>query len=239
MLNRKNNSRSKGKTFAFRGLLTCGYCGSLITAEIKKGRYIYYHCTKGKECPQNWWREEELDKRFADELGRFTLNEKLREWTRRGLLESHREEEEHIKNQLKLLRSEQSRCENKLHALYDDKLAGTIDQEFFQSEFNQTKQRQQEIRTEIERLETRNLNYIEEGLRLLELVQNIKNVYLRADIEGKAKILRLMLSNCTLKDVSIRFYWNSPFDLLVNLGRSNVRGERGVSNPQPLDPRSS
>jgi hypothetical protein len=36
--------------FAFSGLITCGHCGCALVGEIKKGRYIYYHCTgyKGK-----------------------------------------------------------------------------------------------------------------------------------------------------------------------------------------------
>ncbi len=101
---------------------------------------------------------------------------------------------------------------------------------FFESEFRQTKQRQADIKREIERLEAKNLNYMEEGLRILELMQSIKNVYLKADMEDKAKILRLLLQNCTLKGVNIRFYWNSPFDLLIKLGQTNKRGERGVSN---------
>ena len=65
---------------------------------------------------------------------------------------------------------------------------------------------------------------MEEGLRILELMQSIKNVYIKADMEDKAKILRLLLQNCTLKGVNIRFYWNSPFDLLIKLGQTNKRG---------------
>jgi hypothetical protein len=45
----------------FHGLVFCGHCGCALTAEIKKGRYVYYHCTgyKGK-CPEKYVREEEM-----------------------------------------------------------------------------------------------------------------------------------------------------------------------------------
>ena len=45
----------------------CGECGCSITAEIKKGRYIYYHCTfdKGK-CGGSYVREEELERQFGE-----------------------------------------------------------------------------------------------------------------------------------------------------------------------------
>jgi len=43
------------------GLLTCAKCGCSMTAEIKKRRYVYYHCTnfRGK-CPNTYIREEAL-----------------------------------------------------------------------------------------------------------------------------------------------------------------------------------
>ena len=47
--------------FAFSGLIACGHCGCALVGEIKKGRYVYYHCTgyKGK-CPEPYTREEVL-----------------------------------------------------------------------------------------------------------------------------------------------------------------------------------
>src|SRR6266498_4722370 len=35
-------------TWAFQGLVSCGHCGCALTAEIKKERYIYYHCAGNK-----------------------------------------------------------------------------------------------------------------------------------------------------------------------------------------------
>jgi hypothetical protein len=31
--------------FAFSGLIVCGHCGCSVVGEIKKRRYVYYHCT--------------------------------------------------------------------------------------------------------------------------------------------------------------------------------------------------
>ena len=76
---------------------------------------------------------------------------------------------------------------------------------------------------------------MEEGPRILELVQDIKNTYVKAKLEDKAKILKILSSNCTLKGVSVTFHWNKPFDILFKLGQSKEKGERGVLNSQPLD----
>jgi site-specific DNA recombinase len=31
--------------YAFAGVISCGRCGCAMTAELKKQRYLYYHCT--------------------------------------------------------------------------------------------------------------------------------------------------------------------------------------------------
>jgi hypothetical protein len=52
--------------FAFSGFVRCGHCGCQLVGELKKGRYVYYHCTghKGK-CPERYTREEVM----LDQLG--------------------------------------------------------------------------------------------------------------------------------------------------------------------------
>ncbi|MCK5680182.1 recombinase family protein, partial [bacterium] len=51
----RRRTRHQKHDWAFRGLLTCGHCGCALTAEIKKGKYVYYHCTGNKgKCPEKW-----------------------------------------------------------------------------------------------------------------------------------------------------------------------------------------
>jgi hypothetical protein len=68
VLDGRHAKRPKKRThdFAFAGLITCGHCGCAMVGEIKKGRYVYYHCTgyKGK-CPEPYTREEVLEKNFT------------------------------------------------------------------------------------------------------------------------------------------------------------------------------
>src|SRR5580692_6808301 len=59
-------TRKVSEGLAFSGLINCGHCGCAMVGEIKKGRYVYYHCTgyKGK-CHEPYVREEVLEGRFA------------------------------------------------------------------------------------------------------------------------------------------------------------------------------
>jgi len=67
----KKNSRANGfgkNDFKFKGLITCGYCGCLMTGEemsrsyknkkAKRAKTIYYHCTNGKRVMNPSYYEE-------------------------------------------------------------------------------------------------------------------------------------------------------------------------------------
>lgn len=43
-----NKSKKHNIDFAYTGLIRCQHCGCLLTAELKKEKYIYYHCTGNK-----------------------------------------------------------------------------------------------------------------------------------------------------------------------------------------------
>ena len=73
------------KEFAFTKLLTCGHCGSGITADdkfkkLKDGtttKYVYYGCTRGRDqkCKGGYIREEELIRQLGEIIDGADLNE--------------------------------------------------------------------------------------------------------------------------------------------------------------------
>jgi len=82
------------REFAFTKLLTCGLCGSGITAteKFKKlsdgttARYVYYGCTRSRDlhCHNRYVREEELIKNLLElleniDMNEFGLKERLKE----------------------------------------------------------------------------------------------------------------------------------------------------------------
>ncbi len=84
-LNRDQIVRSELKEFAFTKLMSCGLCGSGITAmekfkHQKNGnvhRYVYYGCTRSKDinCKCGYIREEELIEQLIKLLYKIDLNE--------------------------------------------------------------------------------------------------------------------------------------------------------------------
>ena len=64
-----NNTRRGRRDFAFSGLMSCKQCGCAVVGEIKKQRYVYYHCTGYADkcqgnpatCRRKYVREEALE----------------------------------------------------------------------------------------------------------------------------------------------------------------------------------
>ena len=81
----QNIVRMEPKEFAFTRLMTCGLCGSGISADEKfkkqqngnVHRYIYYGCTKFKDkhCPCGYIKEEDLIEQLANILDTVSLDE--------------------------------------------------------------------------------------------------------------------------------------------------------------------
>ncbi len=85
-LKRDRIVRGESKEFAFTRLMTCGMCGSGITAQEKfkklkvsglTARYIYYGCTRSidKDCKNGYLREEELVSQLIQLMDKIDVNE--------------------------------------------------------------------------------------------------------------------------------------------------------------------
>jgi len=84
-LKRDHIVRSEMKEFAFTKLMTCGLCGSGVTAEekykrLKDGttvRYVYYGCTRSRDlhCNGGYVREEKLITQLVSIIDQVDINE--------------------------------------------------------------------------------------------------------------------------------------------------------------------
>jgi hypothetical protein len=81
---KRDNIVRQSKEFAFTKLMTCGLCGSGISAEEKykqlkdgtSAKYIYYGCGRSKDrhCKNPYIREEDLTTQLIKLMGKVTFN---------------------------------------------------------------------------------------------------------------------------------------------------------------------
>ncbi len=219
----QNKPRLTKRHFAYSGLMVCGKCGCAITAEIKKDKYIYYHCTgfKGK-CQEKYIREEELTKQFAEIVKRIHINDDTLINCKKALLDSHKDELEFHQKRIQIFNTQKTKLEQRLHQIYIDKIDGKISEEFFSRMTSAWEEELNQIRTAITKHENSDGNYLSQGVHILELCNKAHRLYLQQTPIKNSKLLHFILSNCTLNDASLCPTYRKPFDLLAEgLHRSN------------------
>ena len=128
----ENKTRKVKHDFAFTGLVQCGHCGCLLVGELKKGKYVYYHCTGNRgKCPEPYTRQEVLTGEFASILGELVIPQPILEWLGDSVLESDRTEQAARERTIKRLEAAYDRLKARIETMYLDKLDGRITGEFF------------------------------------------------------------------------------------------------------------
>jgi site-specific DNA recombinase len=221
--------------FAFSGLIACAQCGCAVVGEIKKQRYVYYHCTgyadkcagNAASCRRKHVREEALEAQFTELLGRLKFDDEVLEWVREALHASHADEHREHEDAIRRHQAEHKRLDERIHAMYVDKLDGLVDAAFFERMSNQWREEQNRCLREIERLQAADRSYLDEGVQLLELARNAQRLFAKQEPREKRRLLNFLLSNCTWEDGSVVATFSQPFDLLTETAVSASRAACG------------
>ena len=237
VLDGRNASKAKrGKrNFAFAGLIACAKCGCSVVGEMKKQRYVYYHCTgyvdkcQGNPayCRRSYVREEVLEQKFTQLLGRLHFDDEVLNWVRQALHASHADERREHEEAIRRLQTEHKRLGDRINAMYFDKLDGRVDDAFFDKTSAQWCEEQNRCLREIERYQSAEQSYMDEGIQILELARNAQKLFERQQPREKRRLLNFILSNCSWVDGEVVATFRQPFDLLAQTTAIATRAARG------------
>lgn len=123
----ENRTRKVKHEFAYTGLVHCGHCGCLLVGELKKGKYIYYHCIGNRrKCPEPYAREEILSGEFASLLRELVIPPAIFEWLGDAVLSSERTEQANLAETIRKLQARYDQIEARIGTMYMDKLDGGL-----------------------------------------------------------------------------------------------------------------
>jgi len=121
-----------------------------MVGEIKKGKYVYYHCSGARgKCGQPYVRQETLEEAYAAMLKRISINEEIVNWIATALRESHGDQKRFRDESVAKLQQEHTRLQNRLDVIYEDRLDGRIDLSLFERKSGEYRQDQARIQAEI------------------------------------------------------------------------------------------
>lgn len=215
LLRRKGKPRIR-RSFPFAGLLRCGRCGCSITAEIKKGKYVYYHCTNGKgKCDQEYVKEERLDELLAELVRAVQIDQDAVNWIVQALQSSASEEREFRQKETDRLQRQVDSLQSRLDGAYIDKLDGTIDEGYWLDLSTKWRGEQDTAMALLQRHRDSDRNYVDQATNILELAQQAYSQYIHQDPLEKRKLLDSLLSNCIIRGTTLYPTYKKPFDLIV------------------------
>jgi hypothetical protein len=205
--------------YAFNNLLKCGICGCKILGEGKKGKYIYYHCTfsLGRHQNTQYIREEKLARIFGEIVNSISLSKIQCKWIKNVIKERKDIELIALNNRLSALSSQKSKIENRISKLLDMKFDGNIDDQTYKWKEAEYRNQLMDIDLSIKKYGNLNPNYYNDCRRILDFSNRLNTIYSRADLEDKARILRLLASKYVLDGLTISATYRKPFSYLNNL----------------------
>lgn len=220
LMGRRSSPKPQKHEFEYTGLIRCGECGAMITAEnrIKRQKngnthhYTYYHCTKRKDekCSQKHIRKEDLEKQFNKELESIEIPAEFRKWALEILKKENAQDFETNKVIIDSRQKAYNACLQKIDNLIDMR----ANKELSEDEFLPKK-----------------ATLLEEKKRLLELLNDsdgaIGNIIEKADtlftfaelarfrfetgtFEVKRSIIVALGSNLSLKDQKLHVSLDYP-----------------------------
>lgn len=212
-----------------------------MVGEIKKQRYVYCHCTgyadkcagNPASCRRKHVREEAIEAQFTELLGRLGFDDEVLEWVREALHAIHADERREHKEAIRRHQAEFRRLDERIHAMYVDKLDGLVDAAFFERMSNQWREEQNRCLREIERLQAADRSYIGEGVQLLELARNAQRLFAKQEPREKRRLLNFLLSNCAWEDGEVVATFRQPFDLLAETAVFASRAAAGETAKRP------
>jgi site-specific DNA recombinase len=221
ILTNPRKSKSKKGLFPYSNLISCGVCGCALTAEVKKAKYIYYHCTGHKgNCKQGYLRQETIDERFGELLASLYVSDEVQEIVLQGMRESLKDKIEYhnalvlqLEKQIKLL-------QHRIDQVYLDKLDNKISEEFWRIHSPKWAAEKEQSLTKLLAVQKADAHYLENARLILELTKSAATLFKNGNVAGKRRVIDLLVSNCSYAAGNIDIELKSVFGMVLETAKT-------------------
>ncbi|MBP9782144.1 MAG: recombinase family protein [Candidatus Pacebacteria bacterium] len=232
LLGNKKRPRPLTRRFAFTGLMRCGNCGAMITAEEKIKRqkngnvhqYIYYRCTKriDEKCPEKTVELKELTGQIDLLIRGLTISDKFAAWAIRYLHEVRQNEakshEEMFTNKQKRLTDVAKQMNNLLlkYTSSENSTGDLInDTEYKTLKLALTREKsalEGDLQTQSKEME----RWIELSERTFHFARYASTWFEKGDLETKRAIFACLGSDLIVKTQKLNIQLHKPFQFIFD-----------------------
>ncbi len=230
--------------FAYTGLFKCGHCGCQLTAELKKGKYIYYHCTgnKGGDCKKDYINEAKVDSVISEILKLIVIPFDIREKIADSLKLVHAKKNGYSKEVKSSIQKQITLLENRIEKAFQDKLDNNITQELWQKYNSKWQTEKDKLHIQIEEINKLDKEFYSQADLLLGFTDNAYDYFLQGNIEQRRRILEIISEQITYKnkhfDIKLKPIFQTIVENQYNLAQKNANNrtsETGIKKGLETD----
>ena len=226
------------KPFVFRGLIECAFCGCMITGEIAKGKYRYYHCTnyykKHAKSEVEWIKEEDFIAQVSDVLKKLQIPEHEMQRLLDALNKSHKDESDYFKRNTEVLQRELGKVKSGLEVMYEDRVQGRITSDIYDMKATEYIKRRDDLVLQIEEHNNADSNYYVEAKKVLDVTQRAYEIFESSEDAEKRQFLQYILQNSVLKGRKLEMTLQTTFQQILEYTSRQAWLPRQDSNLKPL-----
>ncbi len=212
ILGRKGKPRHQKHEHEYTGLMRCGECGFMITAEppkIKRQKngnvhtYHYMRCSKRKpdyKCSQKCIQKKDLEDQIKDVLDSIEISPAFEEWVFAQLRVENKKETEKLVNERSQLQKQFNDNEAMIENLTDKLLKRVVSDADYKINLKRFEERREHLRKEMRIYDERKDNWLDEVEKTFKLARDARKLFIEGGRDEKRKTLMEIGSNLLLKD---------------------------------------
>ena len=246
ILGRKGRPRLKTHHFALTGLINCGECGCIITAETKSkyypktnnaASYTYYHCTRKKvniKCHQKPIKEQDLENQIDNLLTKIQISEEFKNWALKYLHEVHEQEIDDRTVIYKSLQEAYNATQGKLDSLLDLRIRELISDDEYKEKKESLLKEQAGLKAKLGDTENRASSWLELSEKTFNFACYARYWFKNGSLDEKKSILQTIGSDFVLEDGKITIQLQKPYFIIQDANEHEEKYAKRLELPKKL-----
>ena len=256
LLGREGRPRPKEHRFAFTGLMRCGNCGAMITAEekIKKQKngnihhYVYYRCTKQKDknCTEKAIEIKDFNTQVDDIIENISISDRFKDWAIKYLHEIRQNEaasnETTLENKQKSVLQITKQLDNLIlkYTSPENENGKFISDQEYQTLKNRLLKEKEALENDLKKHGKVMEEWVEFSERTFNFARYAQMWFAKGDMDTKRAIFAALGSHLIIKDQKINVELHPIFQTIFENREkaekeiSKIRTSKNASNKQQI-----
>ena len=205
-----------------------------MVGEIKKGKYIYYHCTgnKGGNCKKgSYIREEKIEEKILQTLSMFRMSDDVFELAKRCFRDEIKSRNQYDEEKLKNLDVQIEKMKERSNKLFDLYLDGKVEDELYSKKSKEIESNLNDLISSRSAVARNGIDVLKYSELLFELFKMSSTIYSRLNNSEKRELLKMLCSNFSYDGENIRITIKKAFQPLVKIANLEKMGRSGLEPP--------